>query len=122
MVTTPGAGSSMTSTTTVLIFGLGDFSRRCFFRGAFFATGLDFASPPARLVLPRDFAVCCALPLAVLLRSFARFFGCAFARFFRLAMISSPSLSTAVQFKSVCAGSGSIKQDCERAHSSSDQT
>jgi hypothetical protein len=64
----------------------------------------------------------CALSLAVLLRGFARFFGSAFARFFRLAMISSPPLSTAVQFKSVCAGGGSIKQDCERAHSSSEQT
>jgi hypothetical protein len=98
MVITPEAGSPMTSTTTVSISRWGDFSRGCFFRTTFLGTGLGFALPIARLVLPRraDFAAFYALPRAVLLRNLARFFGGAFARFFRLAMISSQPLCTAV--------------------------
>jgi hypothetical protein len=86
MVITPAAGSSMTSTTTVSTSRLGGFIRRCFFRAAFFSADLGFALTTARLVLPlrADFAAFCALPVL-----FAGFFGCAFARFFRLAMISS---------------------------------
>ena len=72
----------MTSTTTVS----SDFIRCCFFRAGFFVADLGLALPTARFVAPlcADFAAFCALPVLL-----ARFFGCAFARFFRLAMISS---------------------------------
>ena len=99
-VTTPGTGSSITSTTTVSTSRLGDFALCCFFREVPFTARLGLALLPLRFVPPLrpDFEALRALARAaeVLLRSFARLLGCAFARFFRLAMISSQPLCTAV--------------------------
>ena len=90
----------MTSTTMVSTSRLGDFTRRRFFPRASFSARLDLALPTARFgpLLRADFDAFRALPCAaeVLLRNFPRLFDCAFARFFRLAMISSQPLCTAV--------------------------
>jgi hypothetical protein len=71
-----------------------------FFREAPFTARLGLALVTLRFVPPLrpDFEALRALARAaeVLLRSFARLLGCAFARFFRLAMISSQPLCTAV--------------------------
>jgi len=76
--------------TTVSTSRLGDFARCCFLRNAFFAARLVRFVFPFRV----DFDALRALfrAVKVVLRSFARLF--AFARFFRLAMISSPPLCT----------------------------
>ena len=100
MVMTPGAGSSITSTTTVWISRIGDFIRCRFFRAASFISRLGLALPTARFVplVRADFDAFRALARAAeaLLCNFPRLLGCALARFFRLAMISSQPLCTAV--------------------------
>jgi hypothetical protein len=100
-VITPGAGSSITSTTTVSTPGPGGFIRRSFFRTAFFVAARWGLAPAVGFVpFPRaDLDTLRALPrtAACLLRGSARFFGCTFARFFRLAMIdrSQPAVHCA---------------------------
>jgi hypothetical protein len=93
MVITPGARSSITSTTTVSISGPKALFGCCFFRGAAFTRfGLALPTPRFILRLRADFDAEPVLPRAAeVLRNFARFFGRAPARFFRLAMISSSS-------------------------------
>jgi len=90
MVITPGAGSSLTSTTTVSTSRPSDLVRCCFFRGAAFTARLGLALATLGFVPPlgADFDALRTLPRgAEVFRSSARFFGCALARFFRLAMI-----------------------------------
>ena len=87
-----GERSSITSTTTVSTAGPGGFIRCSFFRIAFFvATRLGLALATAGLVaFPRadlDTVRALTRTAARLLPGLARFFGCAFDRFFRLAMI-----------------------------------
>ncbi len=112
-VITPGAGSSITSTTTVSISGPKELIRCCFFRGAAFTPrrGLVLAILRFVLGLRTDFDAERILARAAeVLRNFARFFGRAFARFFRLAMIDlPPSRCVLGSVKSVCAGGGSSK-------------
>ena len=98
-VITPGAGSSITSTTTVSTPGPGGFIPCSFFRTAFFLAARWGLAPAVGFVpFPRaDLETLLALPrtAACLLRGLARFFGRTFARFFRLAMIIPPTLLSA---------------------------
>ncbi len=90
-VITPGAGSSITSTTTVSISGPKPLIRCCFFRGAVFTPrfGLALATLGFVLRLRADFDAEPVLTRAAeVLRNCARFFGR--DRIFRLAMIPSP--------------------------------
>jgi hypothetical protein len=91
-VITPGAGSSTTSTTTFSIAGVGGFIRCSFFRAALLAPArLGLALAIVRFVPPaRRLDTLRVLPRAAEppLRTFARFFGCTFVRFFRLAIIN----------------------------------
>ena len=111
---TPGASSSTTSTTTVSATRPSDFTRCRFFCGAFLTALFGLALATLRFVPPlgADFDALRAPARAaeVLPRIFPRFFDCALARFFRLAMIDLlPAAVYCSRLKSVCAASGSIK-------------
>jgi hypothetical protein len=102
----------MTSTTTVSVSRPGDFICCCFFRGAAF-TARCLALTTLRFVprLCADFDALRVLPRAAeVLRNFARFFGRALARFFRLAMIELlPAAAYCGSLKTVRAADRSIK-------------
>lgn len=102
---TPGAGSSITSTTTVWTSRPKDFIRCRFFRATPFTARLGLALATLRFV-PR---LCADFDALRVLRNFARFFACTLARFFRLAMIDLPPAAAYRGNLSVCAGGGSIK-------------